>query len=148
MTAARTVFTWAPSRFLSPFDAAAARGGSASGTRVDVFLRLKSIERWWRSGDWTRWAVVIKWAHPHDGKEKSMTGTKAIGKKIGNIEDQLKKRVRSLEKDLTNLVKKLGKKETEVEKLRKKMTSKFVKSVKKKAKKAKKTVAKRLSNIL
>ena len=32
-----------------------------------------------------------------------MAGTKAIRKKIGNIEGQLKKRVRSLEKDLTNL---------------------------------------------
>jgi len=76
-----------------------------------------------------------------------MAGTKAIGKKIGDIEGQLMKHVRSLEKDLANLGKKLGKKETEVKKLKEKMTSKFVKNVKKKAKKAKKTVAKRLSNI-
>lgn len=40
-----------------------------------------------------------------------MADTKAIRKKLGTIEDQLKKRVRTLEKDLTNLGKKLGKKE-------------------------------------
>jgi len=90
---------------------------------------------------------VIKYAYPHDGKEKSMAGTKAIGKKIGDIEGQLKKHVRSLEKDLANMGKKLKKRETEVIKLKEKMTSKFVKDVKKKAKNVKKKVAKRLTNI-
>ena len=77
-----------------------------------------------------------------------MDGTKAIRKKLGNIEGQLMKRVRSVEKDLTILGKKLEKKENEVKKLKEKIASKFVKGVKKNVKKARKKVAKRLSNIL
>ncbi|MGZ9252763.1 MAG: hypothetical protein ACXW4F_11420 [Candidatus Deferrimicrobiaceae bacterium] len=76
-----------------------------------------------------------------------MADTKAIRKKLGTIEDQLKKRVLTLEKGLTNIGKKLEKKELEVKKLKEKMTSRFVKDVKKKVKKAKKKVAKRLTNI-
>jgi predicted phage-related endonuclease len=91
---------------------------------------------------------MIEWDYPNDEKEEHMAGTKAIRKKIGNIEGDLKKRVVSLEKDLTSLFKKLVKKEKEVKKLKEKMTSQLVKSVKKKVKKARKKVAKRLSNIL
>ncbi|MGZ9148883.1 MAG: hypothetical protein ACXW4G_10985 [Candidatus Deferrimicrobiaceae bacterium] len=76
-----------------------------------------------------------------------MADTKVIRKKLGTIEDQLKKRVLTLEKGLTNIGKKLEKKELEVKKLKEKMTSRFVKDVKKKVKKAKKKVAKRLTNI-
>ena len=67
-----------------------------------------------------------------------MADTKAIRKKIGAFENQLKKRVRTLEKDLTSLGKKLEKKELEVKKIKEKMTAKFVKNVTKKAKNAKK----------
>jgi hypothetical protein len=90
---------------------------------------------------------MITLEHPHEEKEESMADTKAIRKKLGTIEDQLKKRVRTLEKDLTNLGKKLGKKELEVKKLKEKMTSRFVKNIKKNVKKAKKNVTKRLNKI-
>ncbi len=76
-----------------------------------------------------------------------MADTKAIRKKFGTIEDQLKKRVRTLEKDLINLGKKLWKKELEVKKLKEKMTSGFVKDVKSTVKSTKKKVSRRLKKI-
>jgi predicted nuclease with TOPRIM domain len=88
-----------------------------------------------------RQAAMIKWKRHHSQEEEeSMDGTKVIRKKLGNIEGELKKRVRSLEKDLSNLGKKLGKKEKEVKRLQEKLTSKLVKNVKKK-------VTKRLTDI-
>jgi predicted nucleic acid-binding Zn-ribbon protein len=110
-------------------------GGKRAGGRRDPWIG-------------PRQAAMIKWKCQHNQEEEeSMDGTKVIRKKLGNIEGEIKKRVRSLEKDLSNLGKKLEKKEKEVKRLQEKLTSKLVKNVKKKVKNAKKKVTKRLTDI-
>jgi hypothetical protein len=125
-----------------------ARGDSACSARVGISPQRRLNGRPRRSGDWSKAGGNDRVRTTSErGEGESMADMKAIRKKIGNIEGDLKKRVVSLEKDLINLVKKLEKKENEVKRLKEKMTSTLVKSVKKKVKKAKKKVAKRLTNI-